>query len=364
MPNRLNRHSVGTTGTIAFALATSLLLSACQLGGSPDSPTSDDIDNAAKDQQAQVQSNTEGSQGGAVVGASDEKSSDEGATDESTPNASKKTGFDDLWMLDAVTTSDGTTIYDDQDVLYYGTTYETVLAVEFYDTDGEKIFACSLPGIDIIGNWEETGETHADLSIPISDTETMSGSYDMSDDYQTAELKFDQVMDDGSSVIYKFHRDDDTTITLDSMYEAMVENNDKFYDELPIDVASDITFADDDKVQMRLLGTTHADGMVGYVLEVTNKTDTPYIINDFIADEGTLFTVNGTTQLKPLIGRVLPPTTVDEETGETLVAPMRCAILFSEEEVGEGGLMSAAGNIVVTDYHWNEAGRYPFAMGQ
>lgn len=362
MSKRLtNLHNIGMAGTLAFALSASLLLSACQTGGS-DAPTEKDVDDAARDQQTQVQSNADASQGGAVVNAGD-GTTQEGGDGES--HASTKTGFDDLWMLDSVSMSDGTTLYDDQDVLYYGTTYETVLAMELSEADdsGERIFAAALPGIDLIGNWEETSETHADLSIPISDTETITGSYDMSDDYKTAELRMDTGQGDGTEVVYAFHRDDDTTITLDEMYDQMVKNNDEYYDKLPVDVANDTTFVDDDKVQMRLLGTTHSDGLVGYLIEVTNKTDTPFIINDFIADEGALFTVNGTTQTKPLTGRVLPPATTDEETGEQMVAPMRCAILFSTDEVGDG-LTSAFGNIIITDFHWNEVGRYPFTMNQ
>lgn len=365
MQNRLTCSNLNAKGSLAFALVMPFLLAACQFGGSPDVPTSDDVDNAAKDQTSQVKSNAEGSQGGAVVGAHDDGSIDGSDNPNADmPNASDKTGIADLWLLDAVVMSDGSTLYDDADIRYYGTTYETVLAAEFSEADGERLFVCAFPGTDIIGEWEEQDETHASLSVPISDTETIGGSFVMDDNRQTAELHLDAFSESGETdeVTYILHRDDDTTITLDSMYETMVTNNDEFYNGLPVDVASDITFADDENLTMRLLGTTHADGMTGYLIEVTNKTDTPFIINDFY-DEESFFTVNGTTQAKPLTGRVLPPMTVDEETGETMVAPMRCAIMFSNDSIG-GSLNSAFGNLIVTDYHWNEVGRYQFTMNQ
>lgn len=356
MSKNTHLYGIGAKGALTVALSSMMVLSACQFGGQ-DAPTSEDIDNAARDQQGQVSSNVDASQGGAVVNAGNE------SDDAPSENASTKTGFDDLWMLDSVDGSDGTVMFDDQDVLYYGTSYEVVLAMELTEdeTDG-RVFVCSLPGMDLIGTWEEVDETEATITIPLSDNESATGTITMSSDYQTADLSISQPGNAGPGFTYHFHRDDDTTVTLDQMYEAMAKNNDEFYESLPVDVANDITFVDDEHVQMRLLGTTHTDGNVGYLIEVTNKTTTPYILNDFVADDAA-FTVNGQSQIAPLYGRVLPPTYTDEETGETMVAPMRCAILFSEEEVGSN-LESVLGNLVVTDYHWNEIGRYQFTVGQ
>lgn len=352
MSKRLNLHHLGITGVTAFALTTSLLLSACQ--SKQDAPSTDDTEQTTQDQNGSSTSNTEGSQGGAVVNANDPNGGHS--------QGSTKTGFDDLWMLDKVSTSDGTTIYDHDEILYYGTTYEVVLAIEFSEADGEKYFACTLPGIDLTGNWEETSETQASLDIPLFDN-TVNATYEMSDDHQTAELRLGQLTDSGIATVYHFHRDDDPTLTVSDMYEAMVKNNDQFYDELPTDTENDLVFVDDDKVRLRLIGTTHTDNMVGYLIEATNKTDTLLIINDFAEDPADHFTVNGSTEAKALAGRVLPPAQTDADTGEQLLAPMRCAILFFTDDIGNQ-LTSASGNILITDYHWNQIGQYAFSMGQ
>lgn len=342
--------------SLAAVLSASMLLTACQLGG-PEAPSDKDMDNASKDQKAQVQSNTDGGQGGAVVSSDDGESGGEG--DASV--ASTKTSFDDLWMLDSVTSSDDAEVWSGQDVLYYGTTYEMVCGMELYDDEDGKTFACALPGIDLVGTWEETGEHEATLSIPISDTETQTASLKMSDDCQTVSLAFDG---DENGLTYNCHRDDDTTMTLSEMIDRMEDNNDKFFNALPVDSPQDVTIVDNDEISIKLLGTTHTEeGMTGYLLEALNKTDQTLIINDFIDTKGgSPFTVNGSQDIVPaLTGRVLPPVITDEETGSLIGATMRCAILFSADDTG-GAVTNCSGNLVVTDYHWNEVGRYPFAI--
>lgn len=359
-----------TNTALALILSSSLMLSACAFGGKKGDDGSS-VEDGAGNQTVTIQSNTDGGAGGAVV------SNDEGVSTAGDGEAhpSTKTGFDDLWLLDAVSSSDGTRLYDDQDVLYYGTTYEMVCAIELYgeDDDSDKLFALTIPGIDLIGVWSENGDLDATLSVPISDTESDKvGSFVMSDDRQTAELTLDGDGDDPLFVC-SFHRDDDTSISLDDMYDAMVENNDEFFDSLPVLPLSEegdepITFVDDDNVTMTLVGKTKSEGdgedggLVGYLIDVTNKTDSFLILNDFSDIEASFFTINGgDTPMKALTGRVLPPMLTDEETGEEMVATMRCAILFSSEDVGDA-IESCSGNLLVTDYHWEEVGRYPFSI--
>lgn len=353
----------GTHGATARRLAipslvaAALLLSSCQFGGQQ-APTGDDIDKAAKDETSQVESNAGSGQGGAVVSAGNEGSGEEGQ------NASTKTTIDDLWMLDEVQLSNGETLYDSDDVLYYGTTYEIVCAAEFYKEGDDQLFACALPGIDLVGEWAEKGETEATLTIP-SDNGDLEGSFAMSDDRQTATLTLPAI--DGNAFVCQLHRDDDTTITLDSMYEGMVKNNDEFFNGLEVEEEQDVTFVDDDKLTMRLLGRLKQteNGMTGYLLEVTNKTTEPLIINDFSGQNGEgYFKINGAEEpVKALTGRVLPPLVDEnEEDDEVQVAPMKCAILLSSDSFS-GDLTSCVGNLLVTDYHWTTVGTYPFTVG-
>lgn len=344
---------------LVLALSASLLLTACQPGNQGDET---DGNGSSSDQTTQIQSNTDGGQGGAVVTEGSGKSAAEEDSSSEFPNASKKTGFDDLWILDSVgDKSNPTSLYDDEDILYYGTTYEVVCAMEFY-MDDDRLFACALPGMDLVGEWEEISETEANISIPMSDTESLTAKCKMSNDYQHAALTLLPFDGSGSSFVYYFHRDDDTTLSLDDMYAAMIKNNDEFYNSLIIENPQDITFVDDDNITMKLLGTTSTESMKGYVLEVTNKTGVYLLLNDFMLNDNdaSIFTINGSTMVRGLTGRVLPPSITDKETGETTVASMRCAILFDKDEIGD--ITSCTGNLLVTDYHWKEVGRYPFVI--
>lgn len=358
MSTRISRHPRLRGGAVALvvALMAPMALAACQPGTSGSAPgegAQDASQEGNPGTDGLPRSNADPGQGGAVA-SSDAPGSDEG----------EQTGFEGLWILDRVVNGEGTEdVLGVDDVTRYDTAYELVCAMQLYhDEEGGNEFACSLPGVDMVGAWSVDGETGATLVVPVSEDSSVIGKCELSDDGSKMAVMFPSG-DDAADVIYMFSRDDGST-SLEETYVALSEQNDALYDGLSIDEPFDITFVDTGDLTMRLVGTTrNADGnLIGYVIEATNKTGTPLIINDFVDGHGgTPFSVNGLpgTALA-LTGRVLPPATRDGD-GNALTTTMRCAILFDQDEVGDF-LTGCSGELVVTDYHWNEVGRYPFAV--
>jgi len=358
MSMRIRRHQ-GTKGrgvVLTATLVASMMLVACQ-PGAPEPSSDPSAEDVARESDGSTdgrpQSNVEPSQGGAVV-----------SSDVPAPDEEAQVGLEGLWLLDKVVNGEGTEdVLSTEDISRYDTAYELVCAIQLYHDDeaGEE-FVCSLPGIDMIGTWIADSETGASLIVPLSEDVSIIGKCELSIDRSKMAVMFPSG-DEAADVIYMFSRDDGTT-SLGETYEALIEQNDKFYNELPVDDELDVTFADTDDVTMRLVGTTHSTegNLIGYLIDVTNKTDAPLVINDFLDGlGGTPFSVNGLHDpALALTARVLPPTMEDED-GNAMTATMRCAILFSQDEVGEF-LTSCSGELVVTDYHWNEVRRYPFSV--
>lgn len=345
---------------LGFALAATPILSGCQ---QPDDQSQQGGDSQQNGQNTKSQASNEGGEtssagsGGGSGSGSDTGGSGSSSTtttkdgsDEGNgePTPSTKTTFDDLWMVDSVSLDDATFTADD--ILGYELHYETVCFFELYNTDGKRTFQANVPGFEVTGDWEETGDSQVTLHIATQNNRPGDLVATMTDGYQ--KLSVEGVLG-GVKFKASMHRDDDTSFSVSDIIATAIDANKIIFDALPIDAPLDIPFADDPSVRMRVIGTTHSDdmGTMGYLIEATNKTDSLIVANDLV---NSAFMVHG-TQVTPQYARVLPP------ASDGSVAPVRIYLAFDRGAIG-GNLSDVHGEIMLTDYDWNEKGRYAFNL--
>lgn len=293
---------------------------------------------------------TGGSEEGGSSTTSDDGSEATGSDDgEHVAKPSTKTSFDDTWMVDSAALDD--TAFDAQDILSYELNYETVCFFELYDDDGDRTFQANMPGLEVVGDWEESGENEVTLHIMGSDGKAVDLVGTMTDGYQKLTVEGSI---NGVALRAVTHRDDDTSITTGDIISTAIDANRLLYEELPVDSPLDIPFADDPSVRLRVIGTTHVDELstMGYLIEATNKTDALIIANDLVANP---FVVHG-IRVYPSYARVLPFKSDDGDT-----TPVRIYLAFDRDAIG-GDMSDMHGEIVLTNYDWDEIGRYAFNL--
>lgn len=318
--------------------STALGLSACRnpFGGGDDQvPSSQDIQDAADQQGRDAQSGDGQATGG-------------GAGGDGIDGIAASTGFDDDWDMTSCAIGEAT--LSQEDIEAYQLFYDTLCCLQAVTGDGLNPFSLSAPGIETYGAWEQVDDITANFYLPTDDEGEGQAPMlvaTMADGAQQMTLEGDI---DGQHVALGFDRRDASGVSMVDEIGASIVVNDEYYASLPVDEAYDWTFAEDDRCSLRITGRTHDDeaGTIGYLIEVTNKTDDILILNDYMMGP---WTIRG-QQVDATCPRALP---AHDDDGNP--QPVLAYLAWDSAQLG-GDLSDIHGQLVLTDYGWEEMGRY------